>query len=61
MSDAQVAAGIRWLRVDGLNAYDKSLGHFCFGMLDVDHAVAIAVARTIIGKYGKTLFKAGLL
>lgn len=61
MSDVQVAAGIRWLRVGGWNAYDKSLLHGCNGMLDIDYAGAIAVARGIIGKYSKTLYKAGVL
>lgn len=61
MSDAEVAAGIRWLRAGGLSAYDRSTGHFCHAMLDIDYPAAIAVARTIIRKYRKSLEKAGVL
>lgn len=61
LSDAHVAAGIRHLSIDGLSAYDKSLGDCCNALLDIDYAGAIAMARGIIGKYSTTLRKAGVL
>jgi len=72
MSDAEVAAAIRLLtRADsdhardangaGWSACDSSAGHYCYAMLSIDYAAAIALGRTLVGKYQRQLRMGGVL
>lgn len=72
ISDAEVAAGIRLLtrrdadharnaNSEGWSAGDSSTGHWCYAMLSVDAAAAIAVGRTIVGKYKRQLAMGGVI
>lgn len=72
LSDAEVVAGIRLLthhdadhaqdaNGEGWSAGDSSTGHWCYAMLSTDPAAAIAVGRTIVGKYKRQLAMAGIV
>jgi len=72
MSDAQVAAAIRFLtgrdadhaelpNHEGWNAGHSSKGHFAYAMLSQDYPAAIAMGRTLIGKYQRQLAMAGII
>lgn len=72
MSDAEVTAAVRLLtrhdadhaqdaNNEGWSAGDSSTGHWCYAMLAIDPAAAIAVARGIVGKYQRQLVMGGVL
>lgn len=71
MSDADVVAAIRFLagrdadhardpNDEGWNSGHSSTGHWCYAMLAIDPAAAIAVGRTLVGKYQRQLAMAGI-
>lgn len=72
MSDADVISAIRYLtgrdadhardpNDEGWNAGHSSTGHWCYAMLSIDPAAAIAVGRTLVGKYQRQLAMAGII
>lgn len=72
LSDGQVVAAIRLLTIrdadraqhansEGWSASDSSAGHYCYAMLSQDRAVAIALARTLVGKYRRQLATGGII